>query len=161
MALPPKLCPECEEEYLHTASVCVHCDVPLVLSTDLERERPAELPPSAELHCIRVATPAWALGLSERLEQAGVPHRVEAMTPQERAARRGPTGAVCGVYVLGEDAARAAEIDAGYLQTQLPDLAGGGAAEPLAEDSCPACGEPLDAVAPECPGCGIAFGSGE
>ena len=31
MLLPSKICPECREEYVHAASVCVHCDAPLVL----------------------------------------------------------------------------------------------------------------------------------
>ena len=160
MPLPPKVCPECEEEYLHSASICVHCDVSLVLSTDFERVRPEALPPPAELRCIRVATPPWAHGLSERLQEAGIPHRVEALAAADAAAQRGASGTACGVYVLPEDADRAQEIDTRYLETQLPDLEGRGAATPVDEDTCPACGDPLDPGAAECPGCGIPFGDG-
>ena len=42
--LPPKICPRCGEEYVHTMQRCVACDVPL--GSDAPAEEPVfEMPP--------------------------------------------------------------------------------------------------------------------
>ena len=56
MPLPPKLCPQCREEYVHTATTCVHCEVPLVLEGELSpQDAGDDLPPISELICVRAA----------------------------------------------------------------------------------------------------------
>jgi len=79
--MPPKICPECGEEYVHVASVCIHCDVPLVLEGEVPVESAAEaLPPASELVCVRASSVGWAMSLSEHLVEAGIPHRIQAAT---------------------------------------------------------------------------------
>ncbi len=70
MNLPPKVCPECREEYLHQTEMCVHCDVPLVLESEVgAAPTPPEFPPASELELLRGASMGWSTGLSERLSK--------------------------------------------------------------------------------------------
>jgi hypothetical protein len=46
------------------------------------------------------------------------------------------------------------------VRSQIPDVPEDWAAE-AGEGRCPACGEPADLAAPECPGCGLAFRDAE
>ena len=39
--LPPKICPQCGEEYVHTVQRCVDCDVPLGLDAPAEAPAPS------------------------------------------------------------------------------------------------------------------------
>ena len=159
MAMPPKVCPECGEEYLHTATVCVHCDVSLVN----EGERPAEdprdeLPPVEKLVCVRASSVAWAMSLSERLLEAGIPHRIQAATSDEEGSVRRPgQNLPYGVFVLPDDAKAAAGIDASHTEQQIPDIPED--FDPTAGDpnACPACGELISDTATECPSCGLAL----
>ena len=64
MPMPPKVCPQCGEEYLHTASVCIHCDVALVLEGEQPAQSaPEELPPASELVCVRAASVGWGASM--------------------------------------------------------------------------------------------------
>ncbi len=164
--LPPKVCPSCRVEYLHTAEVCSDCGVTLVAPEEVPDTPPDAMPPASELVVIRAETASWIDGLGERFEEAGIPHRIE-LVPQP--AWR---GRVCAILVRPEDEERAREVDAVYLRAQLPDLADvepqegeedegedGGGIGPLAEadDACPGCGTTLGADASECPECGLCF----
>jgi hypothetical protein len=162
MALPPKLCPECSEEYLHTASTCIHCEVPLVLEGEQPAARAAEeLPPVSELVCVRAASVGWAKSLSEHLAQAGIPHRIQAATPEEDeddGGRRKPGHNLpFGVYVYAEDVEAAARIDVAHTETQIPDIPESFGQAELSADSCPACGESISETATECAECGLAL----
>lgn len=157
LELPPKVCPSCRVEYLHTAETCSDCGVDLVLEGQLVEAPSSELPPTEELVLIRAETATWIDGLGRRFEEAGIPYRIEVVAhPASRA--RGQTFAM---LVLPEDEERAREIDGRHLHTQLPDLAelgDGGAAEAGAEEeACPACGTGLAPDASECPECGLCF----
>jgi hypothetical protein len=157
MPLPPKLCPECGEEYVHSAVRCVHCDVDLVHAEEMpERDVGAELPPPAELTAIRVASAGWALALSERLVEAGIPHRIEEVAEETGDAGSRAAGPY-GVYVRAADAARARALDGEQLAREIPDLPEDWEAAPEGE-GCPACGAALPEAAAECPDCGLSLG---
>ena len=160
MQLPPKICPECGEEYLHSASVCIHCDVSLLP----EGEQPArlqreELPPISELICVRASSVGWARSLSERLVEAGIPHRIEAASSDADDGSRRHPGRILpyGVYVYPEDEAEASRIDRAHTEHQIPDIPEDFDPSAVSEDSCPACGESILAAESECPGCGLAL----
>ncbi len=155
MALPPKLCPECGEEYVHSAVHCVHCEVALVHAEELAPAASGpELPPAAELTPIRMAAADWALALSERLVEEGIPHRVEAVAEAQRGAR----GGRYVVYVRPEHAARARALDAEQLTREIPDLPEDWQAAAPEGEGCPACGAAVAESDSECPDCGLALG---
>lgn len=156
--LPPKICPECGEEYLHSVASCVHCEVPLVQEDQLAAAPASELPASSELSAIRVASAGWALGLSERLLEAEIPHRVEPASKDEAGGRGGQTFAV---YVRPGDLERARTIDAEQMQREIPDLPEGWEGSADAAEGCPACGAALPDGAAECPDCGLALAGPE
>ena len=153
-----------------TAEMCVHCDVALVHAGELpaEEEAPSELPPVEALHCVRAAGLGWAQSLSERLSEAGIPHRIQAIGDDDDAegtAPRRPSHQLpYGVYVRAEDAEDAAAVDAEHMQSQIPDLDEhdpdevGDADE--GDGGCPACGESVPEDVDECPGCGLFVGAG-
>jgi len=155
MTLPPKICPECGEEYVHSAQECIHCDVPLVLEAELAEAPVEELAPSSDLVSVRVASAGWALALSERLVEAGIPHRVEAVAGDSSPApgRAHPYA----VLVRPQDVGRARGIDAEQMQREIPDLPEGWDAPGAEAEGCPACGAALAADAAECPDCGLAL----
>lgn len=155
-----KVCPQCRTEHTHVSVRCTDCDVELVHPDSLEPETlPEELPPAADLLCVRVAPLPWIRALSEGLEQAGVTHRVEPATVEDA-----PEGQNCeifdgaqlfGLYVDPAAGAAARELDGAIAVQVLPDEA-----PPLAEgeqDACPACGAALSATATECPECELVF----
>ena len=162
MNLPPKRCPECDEEYVHSVMRCVHCDVPLILAGELGAETATELPPVSELRCLRAASVGWARGLSERLREVGIPHRIEAAADDDAEGARRPGRTLpYGVYVRDEDAEAAAEIDAQHMQAEIPDLPEGFEMSAEVSDACPACGHPVEATTSECGGCGLVLAVGE
>jgi len=159
MLPPPKFCPSCRDEFLHTATHCVECDVELVLEGNLPDESESVFPPDAELVCVRVADSGWSLGLAERLKQNQIPHRVGI-------SNAGGTKPVYGVFVLAEDLEAAQALDADHARHEMPDLPEGfdpremmtaPAEGDSLEESCPACGNPLESAAEECAGCGLAL----
>ena len=153
MRLPHKICPECGEEYVHAAIACVHCDVALVLPSAAVAREEETLAPAGELSLVRTASLAWVRRFSDRLGEAGIPHRIEAV---EVGGGRGPaTGSAYGVYVRSADVEHALRIDAEQLRSEIPDLPED--AQAGHADGCPACGEPVAADASECVGCGLPF----
>jgi uncharacterized protein (UPF0212 family) len=151
-------CPECGEEYVSTAMQCVECRVPLVSGEFRGIAPAAELPPIAQLVCLRAATLAFARGLSEQLAHAGISHRIEAAHDEgeEVALRRPGANMPYGVYVRSEDLEAAVEVDREYMRQAIPDLEAVGQ-QATGEEGCPACGAPLDPDAAECADCGLAL----
>jgi hypothetical protein len=159
MSAEYKVCPECREEFTLVATECAVCAVTLVYPGDLEAEpTPEDFPEMEALQCLRVGPLPWTRALSEALSQAGIGHRVERDTRSEDEGGAGPDRfggqEVFGTWVRPEEHAQASEIDAdlfAHLEPDNQEAAG-------ADESCPACGDPLPAEAVECPGCGIHFG---
>jgi hypothetical protein len=149
-------CPECGEEYVSTAMQCVECGVPLVAGEATGIAPADELPPIAQLVCLRAATLAFARGLSEQLAQAGISHRIEAAHDEgeEVALRRPGANMPYGVYVRSADVEAAVEVDREYMRQAIPDLPVGGQ-ETTGSEACPACGAPLAPDASECSDCGL------
>jgi hypothetical protein len=157
MALPPRVCPVCAEEYVHSALRCVHCDVALVHAEEAPAQAAQDLPPAAELTPIRIASAGWALALSELLVAEGIAHRVELVSDAAAEGRRPSGPGPYGVYVRAGDAARARAIDAGYVAREIPDLPDGWEDAEAEDEGCPACGAAVAAGAAECPDCGLAL----
>jgi hypothetical protein len=153
MPLPPKHCPECREEFVHSVAVCPDCGVALVL--ELEPAPAHVLPPASALRRVRTATASWARSFSERLSAAGIAHRIEAEPPPPAGERAAREERLLSVYVEPERLEAAARLDQEHLRAQIPDVPEDVA--PPAEDHCPACDEPADLDAPECASCGLAF----
>ena len=160
MHLPPKICPECGEEYLHSASVCTHCDISLVLEGEQpEHSQREEMPPISELICVRASSVGWAMSLSEKLAEAGIPHRIEAASTDTDEGGRGKPGRTLpyGVFVFSQDEAAASKIDRAHTEHQIPDIPEDFDPSAISEDSCPACGDSILTAESECPGCGLAL----
>ena len=159
MTLPPKQCPECHEEYVHTVQVCAECGVALILAGEPIPIR--EMPPASELLRVRTATVSWARSFSELLAEAGIEHRVELEGDPVRVAGGPHDAQLCSVFVREEDREDAVRLDAEHLRSQIPDVPEDFSGSAAADDRCPACGEPADLGEPECPGCGLAFRDAE
>lgn len=160
MELPPKICPRCGEEYVHTAVRCADCDV--ALGSEGPREEVAlELPPAEELVALRYAEVPWIEGLYQALAEEGIPSRIELPRREDGRVQQAGTGGVrCTILVRPEDRDAAARIDGVFARTQVPDLPDD--AESWQEsDTCPACGDPLSSDSGECAGCGLNLGSEE
>ena len=155
-----QLCPECRTEYTLTATRCAECDVALVHPDAVpEEEPPEELPPAAELECIRVAPLAWMRALSGGLQQQGVVHRIEPARPADapEGQRPGVFGSVqlFGLYTKAEEAQVARELDSTIAAQLLPEEAP--ALDEGEAEACPACGTEIAAHATECHDCGLTF----
>jgi len=152
----PRVCPECGEEYVPTALECVECRVPLVAPGARPAATARELPPIAELTCVRAASLDMARDLSERLSQAGISHRIQvaADLASDGALARPGANLPYGVYVRAADLPAAQRIDRDYLRAQIPDLP---AEAEVGGEGCPACGAPVAPDATECPDCGLAL----
>lgn len=153
----PLFCPECESEYLPSATECADCRVPLVHEHELGASPADDLPPASELTLLRAASIGWVRSLSDRLSEAGLPHRIEAAVSDDEDTQRPGASLPYGVYLRPDDVPAALEVDADFMREQIPDLpehvdvsAGGG-------EGCPACGDAVPANANECPSCGLAL----
>jgi hypothetical protein len=157
-----RVCPSCHEEYTLVALQCVHCDVALVSPDSLpaEEEELADFPPASELVYLRIAPLPWIRGLSEALEKASVPHRVEpgrlADPPEGQRPEIFGDVDLFGLYVLPEDVASAREFDSRIAVQVLPEEAEDVGEEE--DDACPACGAGLGHDATSCPDCGLGLG---
>jgi len=152
----PKCCPECGEEFVHSAQVCSDCGVPLRLASELAGGAAGGLASAADLVLIRAEGPAWIEALADRLRAEGVPSRVELVDPERASVKSGVSGTACGLFVREADAARAREIDALVQRDQIPDLPP--EAVPGGHEGCPACGHALAPDHDECPDCGLFLG---
>ena len=158
MNLPPKICPRCGEEYIHTVQTCVHCNVPL--GFDAPADAPdLELPPADQLVELRNAEVSWIDGLAQALAAEGIPSRVELPQREDDTVQSRGLGAIrCTIFVRPEDGPAAARVDAAFARTQVPDLPDASAGEIGLSEECPGCGTALVPDAVECPECGLAFG---
>ena len=156
--MPMLYCPRCEGEYLASVTICASCDVALVPDLAAAVHEADAMPEVSDLECVRAASMGWAQGLSDRLAQAGISHRIEAVGDDDDESLREQPNALLpyGVWVLPADLERARAIDDEYLRGQIPDLptAEPGSSE-AAADQCPACGDSVSESATECPGCGL------
>ena len=155
MTLPPKHCPECGEEYVHSVSVCVDCGVALVLAGEAVTVH--DLPPASALRRVRTATLSWARSFSVLLTETGIAHRVELEPDADGSAVATRGERLCSVFVREADVADATRLDAEHLRSQIPDVPEGFDLATPGEDRCPACGEPADLAAAECASCELAF----
>ncbi len=156
-----KVCPECRTEHTHVSERCADCDVALVHPDSLAPEPgTVELPPIAELDCVRVAPLPWIRALSEGLERASFPHRIEPATAADAPADQNceifDDAQLFGLYVEHGAGAAARELDGAIAIQVLPDAAP--LLAPGDQDACPACGAALPATASECPECELVFG---
>jgi ribosomal protein S27AE len=158
--LPPKICPQCGEEYVHTVQRCVDCNVPLGL--DAPEATPAlDLPPSEQLVTLRNAEVSWIEGLAHALADAGIPSRVELPRREDQSVQSRGMGAIrCNLFVRQEDAEAAARVDAEFARTQVPDMPEDSESAFVDAEACPGCGAVLAADAIECAECGLSFGPG-
>ena len=152
-------CPRCRCEYFGRVVECADCGVALVPEHALAASQPGELPPVSELTCVRASAVGWAQGLSLRLSEAGIAHRIEAV-PDEGGSEsvRGEPDALLpyGVWVREEELAAAREVDEDFLRSQIPDLPEDlSAQEAVGDDQCPACGMAVSSDTEECPDCGL------
>jgi hypothetical protein len=155
-----KVCPDCLEEYTLVMQQCAHCDVALVSPHEIPSDDDGDaedFPPASELVYLRVAPLPWIRALSDGLEGAGVPHRVEpgSVGNPPEGQRPETFGAVdlFGLYVLQEDEETARGLDSQIAAIVAPEQgeeAGAGEA-----DACPACGADLSLEASSCPNCGL------
>ena len=159
--LPPKICPRCGEEYVHTMERCVDCDVPLGTDAPAGFEAPPDLPPTEQLVALRNAEVPWIEGLAHALAAAGIPSRVELPRHEDQSVQSRGMGAIrCNIFVRPADALAAARVDAEFARTQVPDLPHDEAGEWGEGDACPGCGTEVASDASECPECGLSFGPG-
>ncbi len=158
-----KICPTCHEEYTLVMERCADCDVNLVSPDQIPSDDDGDLedfPPASELVYLRVAPLPWIQALSNGLEQAGVPHRVEpggvANPPEGQQPETFGDVDLFGLYVLPDDEPGARELDsriaAQVLPEEAPDLVDG------EDDTCPACSAKLSASSTSCPDCGLGLG---
>ncbi|NRA07664.1 MAG: hypothetical protein HRU02_05845 [Myxococcales bacterium] len=158
-------CPRCRCEYLRNVLECADCGVELVPEYSLEALGREEMPPIAELTCIRSASVGWAQALSQRLSEAGISHRIEAVPDEARGESvRGEPDALLpyGVWVREADLPAAREVDENFLRSQIPDLPEDlSAHEPAGDEQCPACGTAVSPNAQECSDCGLVLVIGE
>jgi hypothetical protein len=157
-SVPPVYCPECQSEYLGTATICGECGVALVSESALADAGAPELPPVSELVCIRAASVAWAQSLSEQLAAEGISHRIEVATDdlEDGSVRRPGANLPYGVYVRPVDVAEASRVDAAFMRSQIPDLPGEHES-PSDPAGCPACGAEVASGSSECSDCGLAL----
>jgi len=154
-----KRCPECGEDFVHTAETCSDCGVPLRLASELVSGTSPAPVAGADMALLRAEGPAWIEALADALAAEGIASRVAILDPEQHGVRSGVRGAACGLFVAESDHARARRVDAAVERQQIPDLRDHEAAD--AEDgdeACPACGHALAADAAECPDCGLGFG---
>src|SRR5262245_39002930 len=164
MDLPFKLCPECGAEHVHTAVICVDCNVALEIAP-AEGPEPlpsAPFPPASELTRVAVGSP-WELErLALHLQEASLSSRIDRVGPGEPALRQAPgaaprgSGARLALYVLPEQADAARGVIQDVLLRDAPG-AGTEAREGAPLEACPACGAAISPTASACADCGLEF----
>ena len=163
--LPFKVCPECGAEHVHTALICVDCNVGLEIAPTEAAEPPptAAFPPASELTRVAVGSPWEMERLALQLQEANLSSRIDPVSPAELDATRRARGAAArgsgarlALYVLPEDAESARGLIQGLLLQEAPG-ATAEAREGAALEACPACGAPISATASACSDCGLEF----
>ena len=126
--LPPKICPRCGEEYVHTMQRCADCDVPL--GSEAPVAEPAfEMPPVEQLVALRNAEVAWIEGLAHALADAGIPSRVELPRREDQSVQSRGMGAIrCNLFVRPEDGKAATRVDASVMKCSRSSPSGSDAA---------------------------------
>jgi hypothetical protein len=100
---------------------------------------------------VRSATFDWINALAAKLQEEGVPHRVEAI------GERRATDGLWGVFVPKEELELAKEIDREVMLELFPDLPDDYDGTGQDAGRCPACHEPVAEGATTCAGCGLAL----
>ena len=145
--LPPKFCPSCGVEYMHSAEFCSDCDVPLSLEppSEVGPAGAGTLPPAAELALLLRDQP-WELERTARmLESAGVRSRID----------RVGAGSELGLFVLPTERNAALVLVDEYRAATLPDAEASSLGQTLSR--CPACDTELAPGATSCTECGLEF----
>jgi hypothetical protein len=166
-SLPFKVCPECGVEHVHSALVCIDCNVALELApaAGAEPAALAPLPPASELAQVATGGPWEMERLALALQEAGFSSRIDTTPPgqplSQQGARSAPRGSAGGtsrlaLYVLPAEAEPALAL----IQELL--LQGGTGVDGQARegdtlDACPACGAGISPVAEACSDCGLEF----
>jgi len=147
MDLPPKICPECGAEYVHTVLVCADCDVALEVPNP--HQRPAlqrQLPPASELALVAAGVPREMERIALELQRYGISCRIDTH----------PAGSRVAVYVHPEDAGFAAQRIHDLILPHEDDAVE--LASPGSElEACPACGAAVSDTDSACADCGLAF----
>lgn len=162
-----KGCPSCGGEFQSWVEMCPDCEVPLQVGPAAPPPAaPAgpELPPARELHCLRTGDPWHLRELSEALQEAGIPHRIDRQPEPEgegvaaaRRSRGGGRAAALGLFVRHEDVAAAVQVEHEHHLTRAhgPEAEAHRPGDAL--EACPACGEALPEGASACGSCGLEF----
>ncbi len=154
-----KLCAHCNAQFSDDFTRCIHCDRKL-------REDPmaATLAPSAETVLLAKPEPIFAAPLLDALVAAGIPFQLRPDGGTRRVnAYRGSSGhrARIEIFVSPERLDDARSVEAELLSRTLPDLPNDYNPISHPEDSCPACGYPIQSSQNECSDCGLAFPNAE
>lgn len=156
-----KLCRHCNAQFSEEHSRCLHCGRRLRSAAEEPAPRAPErsAPDVSGLHHLTDDHPAKIAPLLERLEAAGIDPTLLTDTGVRAVdGWRGSSGweATASVYVDPGRREAAERVHREFLSELTPTLSGSAGPE-AAEDTCPACGEPLASPADSCPSCGLAF----
>ena len=148
-----KLCPECNAEYLPHIVSCPTCDVPLILSVEIEemRERQRQFAEEDIKNAVAIKEGGkrWIIELRDVLINKGFPCSIkiaQSSTP-------GQCGESFFLIVPKETAESATNLIGDYIHEVHPEIKE--SEELAAQGKCPACGSNTGADAKECPDCGL------
>jgi hypothetical protein len=148
-----KLCPECNSEYLPHIVSCPTCDVPLMLSVELEeiqeRRRQSAAEDIKNAVAIKEGGKRWIIELRDVLINKGFACSI-------KIAQSSAPGQ-CGetfLLIVSKETAESATICIGdYIHEVHPEIKE--SKELAAQGKCPACGSDTGTSATECPDCGL------
>ncbi len=159
MLLPPKYCPSCAAEHVHTALRCLDCDVPLELhppghpGSAAAPER--SLPPAEQLPCLVRGDPFRIERLALYLQEAGLSSRVDSYPPGRQLGSGGMLSfggdTQVGIYVHPDEREQGMRLIEEYDAGRMPEP------EASEVEGCPACGGALSTDASSCSSCGLEF----
>ena len=152
-----KLCSHCNAQFSDEHSRCIHCGRPLEPAGELSTPN---LPDVSRLHHLTDDHPAKIAPLLDRLTEAGIAFALITDSGTRLVNwYQGSSGwkAKASVYVEPADREAAEHLHREFLEDLIPHLAEMRPDSSPSAESCPACHEPLPAVAESCPACGLAF----